>query len=138
MEPSAEAQGYVDEMARARGYVLDYHKIMAANDFEVLKAANNLVSAAYLAPRHLDRRTKELLFTLSLTVAGAPASHIASHIQAALDAGSTPEEILEAIEIALPEVGVVAFQRGLEAWAATVNAPRLEPSPGILPDREKG
>ncbi len=41
-----EAQAYIDDMARKRGYVLDYHKIMAKQDFPVLQAANNLVGAA--------------------------------------------------------------------------------------------
>ena len=69
-EPSTivEAQAYVDEMARKRGYVLDYHRFMARYDFHVLTAANDLVDAAYLKQRTLDRRTKELLFVLSLTV----------------------------------------------------------------------
>ncbi len=123
----AGPQEYINEMVASRGYVLDYHKIMARNDYEVLQAANNLVHAAYLKERQLDRRTKELLFILSLTVMRAPKEHIAGHIRVALDLGVTPGEILEAIEIALPEAGVVAFQAGVEAWAETVNAGRLEP-----------
>ena len=43
-----DAQQYIDDMARKRGYVLDYHKVMAKQDFPVLQAANGLVSAAYL------------------------------------------------------------------------------------------
>jgi 4-carboxymuconolactone decarboxylase len=39
-------QAYIDQMARDRGYVLDYRKVMAAHDFDVLTAANGLVSAA--------------------------------------------------------------------------------------------
>ncbi len=124
----SEAQDYVDDMARARGYVLDYHKVMAAADFEVLKAANHVVSAAYLEQRALDRRTKELLFILSLTVMRAPQAQIRSHISVALDLGLTPREILEAIEIALPEAGVVAFQWGVEAWQAVVGIDPLEPT----------
>ena len=61
-------QEYIDEMARKRGYVLDYHKVMAKQDFPVLQAANKLVSAAYLDKRTLDRKTKELIFIVSLTV----------------------------------------------------------------------
>jgi len=122
-----EAQAYVDGMARARGYVLDYHKVMAKHDFPVLKAANELVGAAYLAERHLDRKTKELLFILSLTVMRAGKGHIASHIRVALDLGLSAQEILEAIEIALPEAGVVAFQAGFEAWKEVVGADGLEP-----------
>ncbi len=122
------AQAYVDEMARARGYVLEYHKIMAKHDFPVLQAANNLVTAAYLAPRRLDRKVKELIFIVSLTAMRASRAHIQSHIRTALNLGVSAEEILEAIEITLPEAGVVAFQDGLDAWAEVVGATGLEPN----------
>jgi 4-carboxymuconolactone decarboxylase len=125
------AQAYVDDMATKRGYVLDYHKVMAAADLPVLEAANDLVNAAYLQQRRLDRRTKELLFILSLTVMRAPLAQIRSHIQVALDLGLAPQEILEAIEIALPEAGVVAFQCGLEAWQEVVGIEPLEPSVAV-------
>jgi 4-carboxymuconolactone decarboxylase len=125
---SQEAQQYIDDMARSRGYVLDYHKKMAKADFPVLQAANGLVSAAYLEQRSLDRRTKELIFIVSLTVMRASKGHIQSHIRVALDLGVSAQEILEAIEISLPEAGVVAFQAGFEAWAEVVDAEGLEPS----------
>lgn len=124
----AEAQAYLDDMVARRGYVLDYHKTMAANDFPVLQAANQLVSAAYLSERTLSRATKELLFILSLTVMRSDPAHIASHIRVALDIGVTPQEILEALEIALPEAGVVAFQHGFDVWREVVGAEKLEPS----------
>jgi 4-carboxymuconolactone decarboxylase len=127
-----EAQEYIDEMARRRGYVLDYHKGMARADFPVLKAANQLVSSAYLAERTLDRKTKELLFILSLTVMRASQPHIVSHIKVALELGLTPQEILEAIEISLPEAGVVAFQGGFEAWQSVVKIPGLEPTVAVV------
>lgn len=122
------AQEYIDDMARKRGYVLDYHKVMAKYDFEVLQAANGLVSAAYLDQRTLDRRTKELIFIVSLTVMRASKGHIQSHIRVALDLGLTPGEILEAIEISLPEAGIVAFQTGFEAWCEVVGAEGIEPT----------
>jgi 4-carboxymuconolactone decarboxylase len=123
------AQQYLDDMVARRGYVLEYHKVMAAHDYPVLQAADDLVAAAYLSQRRLDRPTKELLFILSLTVLRADKAHIQSHIKVALKLGLTPQEILEAIEIALPEAGVVAFQHGFEAWRETVGAVGLEPSP---------
>ncbi|MFC4465497.1 carboxymuconolactone decarboxylase family protein [Streptomyces xiangluensis] len=129
--PPQTAQEYIDAMARDRGYVLDYHKVMAQHDFDVLQATNGLVEAAYLRPRALDRRTKELLFILSLTVMRAGKGHIQSHIRVALDLGVTPQEILEAIEIALPEAGIVAFQAGLEAWRETVGATGIEPRAAV-------
>lgn len=122
-----EVQEYIDEMARNRGYVLDYHKVMAKHDYPVLQATNNLVSKAYLEQRTLDRKTKELIFIVSLTVMRASKGHIQSHIRVALDLGLSPQEILEAIEIALPEAGVVAFQAGFEAWRECVGAEGIEP-----------
>ena len=123
-----EKQAYIDEMVRRRGYVLDYHKVMVNQDLPVLKAADALVSAAYLKQRLLDRKTKELIFIVSLTVLRAEKPHITSHIRAALKAGATAEEILEAIEISLPEAGVVAFQWGVDAWREVVQFAGIEPS----------
>lgn len=124
----ADARAYIDEMARTRGYVLDYHKVMALHDFPVLQAANGLVGAAYLDQRTLDRKVKELIFIVSLTVMRASKGHIQSHIRVALDLGLSAAEILEAIEIALPEAGVVAFQTGFDAWREVVGADGLEPT----------
>lgn len=125
---TTDAQTYIDDMVARRGYVLDYHKVMAAADFPVLQVANQLVNAAYLKQRTLDRKTKELLFILSLTVMRAPLPQLRSHIQVGLDLGLTPQEILEAIEISLPEAGVVAFQHGVEAWQDVVHTVPLEPT----------
>lgn len=132
MADENEKQQYIDEMARKRGYVLDYHKVMARHDYDVLQAANGLVDAAYLAPRLLDRKTKELIFIVSLTVMRASKGHIQSHIRVALELGLSSQEILEAIEISLPEAGIVAFQGGLEAWREVVGAEGLEPSVAVF------
>jgi len=128
MATEQDKQAYSDEMARSRGYVLDYHKIMARHDYEVLQATNGLVNAAYLDQRTLDRKTKELIFIVSLTVMRASKGHIQSHIRVALDLGLSAQEILEAIEIALPEAGIVAFQTGFDAWREVVGAEGIEPT----------
>lgn len=104
---------------------------MAKQDYDVLIASNELITAAYLKPRLLDRKTKELLFVFSLTVMRASKNHIASHIRVALDLGVSPQEILEAIEISQPEAGVVAFQVGFEAWCEVVGAEGMEPSVSV-------
>src|SRR3712207_4951761 len=100
---------------------------MAAQDYDVLQATNGLVHAAYLKERRLDRKTKELIFIVSLTVMRASKGHIQSHIRVALDLGVSKEEILEAIEISLPEAGIVAFQEGFEAWREVTGAEGIEP-----------
>ncbi|MFC7404609.1 carboxymuconolactone decarboxylase family protein [Georgenia alba] len=125
---SDAAQQYIDDMATSRGYVLDYHKVMAKHDFDVLQAANGVVKAAYLEQRTLDRKTKELIFIVTLTVMRASKGHIQSHIRVALDLGLSPREILEAIEISLPEAGIVAFQAGVEAWREVTGADGIEPT----------
>ena len=72
MATQEEKQAYIDEMVQKRGYVLDYHKALVQQDFEVMKKANDLVDAAYLKERSLDRKTKELIFVVSLVVMRAP------------------------------------------------------------------
>ena len=128
MATQEEKQAYIDEMVQKRGYVLDYHKALVQQDFEVMKKANELVDTAYLQERSLDRKTKELIFIVSLVVMRAPKVHIQSHIRAALNHGATEQEILEAIEISLPEAGVVVFQEGFEAWREAVDAEGIEPN----------
>ena len=128
MTTQEEKQAYIDDMASKRGYVMDFHKVMAKQDFDVLQATNNLVEAAYLKERRLDRGTKELIFIVSLTVMRASKGHIASHIRVALDLGLSKEEILEAMEIAIPEAGIVAFQAGFDAWRDVTGADGIEPN----------
>jgi 4-carboxymuconolactone decarboxylase len=61
----------------------------------------------------------------------ASKGHIQSHIRVALDLGVSAEEILEAIEISLPEAGIVAFQVGFDAWKEVVGADGLEPTVAV-------
>ncbi|MEV7135635.1 carboxymuconolactone decarboxylase family protein [Arthrobacter sp. NPDC093128] len=69
-----------------------------------------------------------MIFIVSLAVMRASNGHIQSHIRVALELGLTPTEILEAIEISLPEAGIVAFQAGLEASREVVDADGIEPT----------
>lgn len=132
MATHEEKQAYIDDMARRRGYVLGYHKAMAEADFDALKATDELVSAVYTRQRLLDRKTKELLFCATLTVMRAGKGHLQSHIRAAMQHGASAQEVLEAIEIALPEAGVVAFQAGFEAWREVVGISGIEPTVAVF------
>ncbi|MCK4402957.1 MAG: carboxymuconolactone decarboxylase family protein [Dehalococcoidia bacterium] len=123
-----EKQTYIDKMYKERGYVLDFHKVMCAEDFEFLKAYNTLIQAEYTNPRTLDAKTKELIYTVSLTAVKANVDYIANHVKLALKYGCTKKEILEALEICLSAAGVPAFVNGLEAWKKVVNPERIEPS----------
>jgi 4-carboxymuconolactone decarboxylase len=50
----------------------------------------------------------------------------------ALAEGASAQEVLEAIEITLPEAGIVAFQDGFEAWREVVDADGLEPTVSVV------
>lgn len=134
MTAQSEKQAYIDDMVRQRGYVLDYHRVLTQHDFDFMKKSNELIESAYLKKRRLDRASKELIFVTTLTVMRADKHQIRSHIRVALKEGLTPEEILEALEIVLPEAGVVAFQHGFDAWTDVVGAEGIEPSPGLVED----
>jgi 4-carboxymuconolactone decarboxylase len=124
----AEKQAFVDKMYRERGYILDFHKVMVAEDFDFLKAYNQLIEAGYTKPRTLDAKTKELIFTTVLTAVKANVDHVKAHIKLALDYGATKKEVLEALEICLPAASVPAFMIGFEAWKQVVSPERVEPS----------
>ena len=123
-----EKQAFVDKMYKERGYLLDFHKIMAAEDFDFLKGYNQMIEAAYTKPRTLDLKTKELIYTAVLTAVMANVDHIAAHIKLALEYGYSKKEILEALEICVAAAGVPAFMTGFEAWKKVVNPERVEPS----------
>ena len=123
-----EKQAFVDKIYKDRGYILDFHKVMVAEDFDFLKAYNQLIEAGYTRQRALDAKTKELLYTVILTAMKASVDHIKTHIKLALDYGATKQEVLEALEICLPAAGVPAFMIGFEAWKQVVSPKRMEPS----------
>ena len=123
-----EKQAFLDKMYRERGYILDFHKVMVAEDFDFLQAYNQMLEAVYTKQRTLDMKTKELLFTVILTAVKANIDHIKAHLKSALDNGATKQEILEALELCLPAASVPAFMNGLEAWKQVVSPARMEPS----------
>lgn len=124
----SEKQDYVDKMYRDRGYILDFHKVMTAEDFDFLKSYNQLIEAGYLKQRALDARTKEIIYTVILTAVKGSVDHIKAHIKLALEYGATKQELLQALEICLPAAGVPAFMIGFEAWKQVVSPDRVEPS----------
>ena len=70
-------------MYRERGYLLDFDKVIAAEDFEFLKAYNQFIEACYTQQRTLDRKTKELIFGGSDGVTGECRANQASHQECA-------------------------------------------------------
>ena len=124
----AEKQAFVDKMYRDRGYILDFHKVMVAEDFDFLKAYNQMIKEGYTKQRTLDAKTKEIVYAVILTAVKASVDHIKTHIRLALDYGASKQEVLEALELCLPGASVPAFMLGFEAWKQVVSPDRVEPS----------
>jgi 4-carboxymuconolactone decarboxylase len=110
-------------MKRRRGYILPFHELLASRDPAFLRSYDAFLDATLLAQRRLDRRTKELVLTGVLTAIAAPRKHIAAHVQAAIAAGATQEDVLEALELVLPSAGVARFMEGLEVWEEAIRQP---------------
>ncbi len=119
-------RAYLREMARTRGYILDYHKVLVAEDERFLRSLNELVAVAHTDQRRLDRKTKELLFIAALIALGATKDHIKAHIEVAKREGSTKQEILELLEILVLPCGVPKFVIGCEAWTECFDVQRIE------------
>ena len=123
-----EAKAYLDKVIERRGYVLESHKLLAKNDLKVLQALDVMRDAAYADQRILDKKTKELILLVAQTAIHLPKRNIQNHIKLALDYGATPQEILEAIELLLPDAGIPTMFIGIEAWAEVVGAEKVDTS----------
>jgi 4-carboxymuconolactone decarboxylase len=121
-----EEKKYLQEMARTRGYVLDYHKVLVAEDLPFMQTLNDLLAVSYTDSRRLDRKTKELIFIAVLTALGAAKNHIKAHIEVAKRQEATKEEILELLEMLILPCGVPKFMLGYEAWTESFPVRRVE------------
>ena len=121
-----DEKDYLREMAKTRGYVLDYHKVLVAEDLPFLRSLNNFLAASYTDQRRLDRKTKELAFIAALTALGASKGHIKAHIEVAKQQGATKEEVLELLELLALPCGVPKFMLGYEAWSESFTVRRVE------------
>ena len=118
MANADEVQAYLEDVQQKRGYILEMHRIVASADLDWAKKYDEFIEACYTSPRLLDRKTKELLQIAVETALRADVEQIQAHIRVALREGASPQEILEAMQTVTPPMGVLAFRRGLQAWAA--------------------
>ncbi len=121
-----ERKEYLEEMGRKRGYVLEMHRIMASVDFEWVKKYDPFLEHTYTSQRLLDRKTKELLQIVVEAALRADVEQIQAHVEVALKEGASPQEILEALQVVVMPMGMLAFRRGLQAWAAAVKPEIVE------------
>jgi 4-carboxymuconolactone decarboxylase len=88
--PDEARQTYLQKMEAERGYILDFHKILAEEDFEFLKSYNALLKTAYLKPdSSTQSKTKELILIAILVAVRSPTDYIKTHMQVAKHLGAT-------------------------------------------------
>ncbi len=122
-----DVRAYLEAMRQKRGYVLDFHRIMAEADLDWAKAYDRFIEATYVGERTLDRKTKELLQIVVEAALRADVAQIQAHVRLALAEGASAQEILEALEAVAAPMGMLAFRQGLNAWAAEVGRGVVEP-----------
>ena len=101
-----------------RGYTLEMHNIMAAQDPVWFEKYNDFIHATYTGERTLDRKTKELIQITVEAALKADMEQIQAHVKVALQVGATATEILEALQCVVAPMGAIAFRRGLQALSA--------------------
>ena len=102
-----------------RGFRYGLHDFVAQlKGADALKKHNDATEASYLKKGSIDRKTKELAIVVACVALKDSAAHLRCHMHAATNAGATPEEILELIELVGGWTGSVARINGLEAWRA--------------------
>lgn len=116
MAVKGEVQAFLEGMVRKRGFVHEFHRLLAEHDLEFLKAYEQLLDVAYLHERRLPRITKELIFVGVLTALGASRDHLRAHMAAAASEGASAADILEVLEMVLPPAGVARFVEAIQVW----------------------
>ncbi len=113
----AARQEYLHQMQQERGYVMDFHRVLAQEDFAFLQSYNSLLQSAYLNPNTLaDPKTKELILIGILVSVRSLPDHIRTHLKLAQQLGASRKEVLEVLEMCLPPAGLPAFMEGINLW----------------------
>jgi len=116
---TTEKEAELERVTRLRGFRYGLHDFLAELDLNALKEVNDHVESTYVNESLLDRKTKELLIMVACVGVGDLVSHLQIHMHAAKEAGATPEEIMEVLNLVGGWTGNVHKMLGLEAWRAT-------------------
>jgi 4-carboxymuconolactone decarboxylase len=106
----------LEEIKQKRGYVLDFHKLLAEEDPEFLRCYETMIDGSYAKHGVLGKKIKEFILIAVLTALRADNKHISVHIKQAVEAGATKTEVLEILECIYPPCGTLRFMNGLEAY----------------------
>ena len=119
----SEGKQLLEEIKAKRGFVLDFHRLLAEEDPQFLRRYEDMVSAAYADVRTLDKKTKELIFIAALMCLEAEPAHLGAHMKLAIEHGASKKEILEVLECVYPPCGTLRFMNALKAFNQAVRNP---------------
>jgi 4-carboxymuconolactone decarboxylase len=123
--PSAQEKlEFLNAYARNRGYAHRTHRLLANYDLDAFKAMNPVPVTTAANQRLLSKATKELLFVANFACLRAPKYLVATHIKKAIAVGATEEQILETIELLMPESGRTIFEEAMSAFEDVHNERR--------------
>jgi len=122
----AEKKAYLKQMKEKRKFLLDYHKVLVAEDLPFMKAITDVLTVGYSNQRILSKKVKDLIFTVILAAVGGTKEIVKLHIDLAKKEGATKEEVLEAIEILVLPCGLPKFFIAYEAWTECFEVSRVE------------
>lgn len=88
----------LDEVRDKRGYLLSYHRLLAADDPQLLKIYDELYTRITLDERVLSDRRKELVWLALLSARQEPTGRI--HVQRAITAGLSSGDMADALSLA--------------------------------------
>ena len=118
---------YLRDMVKIRGFIMDHHKVLAAEDEAFLRALNDFVAIAQTRQRTMKPKIKEFAMLAALVAVGSAKNHIKAHIEVAKREGASKEEVLELLELLVPLLGMPRFMLGYEAWKECFEVERVEP-----------
>ena len=121
-----DKKAYLREMVKIRGFVMDHHKGLLAEDETFLRSLNDFVAASQTRARQLDRKTKEFIMIGALMAQGAMKNHIKAQIEVAKQDGATKKDILEVLEVLALMCGMPKFMMAYEAWKECFEVRRIE------------
>jgi 4-carboxymuconolactone decarboxylase len=121
-----DKQAYLREMVKLRGFVMDHHKVLLAEDDTFLRSLNEFVATSQGRERGLDRKNKEFIMIGALMAQGALKNHIKAHMEVAKKAGATKADILEVLEVLALMCGMPKFMMAYEAWKECFEVQRIE------------
>ena len=102
------------------------HDVMAQADPEYAMKRKDWVDFLYFQDRHLEPRTKELVIIGILAALKSPPPYIKAHIEQAVKAGASKEEVIAVVQFAGHWGGTATQHNALEAWRLQFAAEKPE------------